>query len=133
VLQAGDVALESIKSLTEGRGADYVFEASGAEAALQLATEATRPGGQLVILGKTEVNRMISLRFGSMMGEKRIIRSSYGAARPRRDFPWLARRYLDGKLNLDDLITRRLSLDQINEGFDVMRRSDGIRHVVTLD
>jgi len=132
-LPTDDAVLDIVKSLTDGRGADYVFEASGAETALQLAMEATRPGGQLVILGKTEVNRMIGLRFGAMMGEKRITRSSYGGARPRRDFPWLARRYLDGKLNLDDLITNRLVLEQINDGFDAMRQGDGIRHVLTLN
>jgi len=132
-VDADDAALDAIKGLTAGRGADYVFEAAGAEAALQLALEATRPGGQLVILGKTEVNRKVSLRFGSMMGEKRIVRSSYGGARPRRDFPWLAQRYLDGQLNLDDLITRRMPLARINDGFDAMRRGEGIRHVVVFD
>ena len=50
------------------------------------------------------------------MGEKRIVRSSYGGARPRRDFPWLSRLYLEGKLKLDELITRRLRLEEINEG-----------------
>jgi S-(hydroxymethyl)glutathione dehydrogenase/alcohol dehydrogenase len=64
------------------------------------------------------------------MGEKRITRSSYGGARPRRDFPWLARAYLDGKLKLDELITARLPLSRINEGFDAMRRGEGIRTVV---
>jgi S-(hydroxymethyl)glutathione dehydrogenase/alcohol dehydrogenase len=133
VMHADDSTLEMIKAATAGRGADYVFEAAGSEAALQLAMEATRPGGQLVILGKTEVNRKVGFRFGSMMGEKRIIRSSYGGARPLRDFPWLAQRYLDGKLNLDDLISTRLPLDRINEGFDAMRNGQGIRHVVTFD
>lgn len=126
-------ALEHIRSLTGGRGADVVFEAAGAEPALQLALEATRPGGQLVILGKTEVNRQVGLRFGSLMGEKRITRSSYGGARPRRDFPWLAQLYLDGKLKLDELISSRGPLDRINDGFDAMRRGEGIRHVVTFD
>lgn len=124
---------EAVRALTVGRGADFVFEAAGAEASLQLALELTRPGGQLVILGKTEVNRKVSLRFGSMMGEKRIVRSSYGGARPRRDFPWLAQLYLDGKLDLDGLISSRLPLARINDGFDAMRRGEGIRHVVTFD
>jgi len=132
-IAADEETIGSIKSLTAGRGADYVFEAAGSEASLQLALEVTRPGGQLVILGKTEVNRQVRLRFGSMMGEKRIIRSSYGGARPRRDFPWLAQLYLDGKLNLDGLISSRLPLERINEGFDAMRRGEGIRHVVTFD
>jgi S-(hydroxymethyl)glutathione dehydrogenase/alcohol dehydrogenase len=133
VLAADEVAIDIVRGLTAGRGADYVFEAAGTEASLQLALEVTRPGGQLVILGKTELNRQVRLRFGSMMGEKRIIRSSYGGARPRRDFPWLAQLYLDGKLNLDDLISTRSSLERINEGFAAMRRGDGIRHVLMFD
>jgi S-(hydroxymethyl)glutathione dehydrogenase/alcohol dehydrogenase len=133
LIRADEMALEQVRSLTAGRGADYVFESAGAEPALQLASEATRPGGQMVILGKTAVNKQVSFRFGALMGEKRITRSSYGGARPSRDFPWLAQRYLDGKLNLDDLITSRLSLDRINDGFDAMRRGEGIRHVVVFD
>ncbi len=86
-----------------------------------------------MILGKTDVQRRVSLRFGSLMGEKRITRSSYGGARPRRDFPWLAQLYLDGKLNLDDLISSRAPLERINEGFDAMRRGEGIRHVITFE
>jgi S-(hydroxymethyl)glutathione dehydrogenase / alcohol dehydrogenase len=64
------------------------------------------------------------------MGEKKITRSSYGGARPKRDFPWLARCYLEGRLKLDELITARLPLQRINEGFDAMRRGEGIRTVV---
>ena len=132
-LAADEAALDAVKSLSAGRGADHVFEAAGAEASLQLALEVTRPGGQLVILGKTAVNKHVSLRFGSLMGEKSIVRSSYGGARPRRDFPWLARLYLDGKLELDALISSRLPLARINEGFDAMRRGAGVRHVVVFD
>lgn len=132
-LVADEGTIAQVKDLTAGRGADYVFEAAGAEASLQLALEITRPGGQTVILGKTEVNRKVGLRFGSLMGEKRITRSSYGGARPRRDFPWLAQLYLAGKLDLDTLISTRAPLDRINDGFDAMRRGEGIRHVLTLD
>lgn len=128
-----EAMVDELKARTAGRGADYVFEAAGSEAALQLALEATRPGGQLVILGKTQVDRKVALRFGSLMGEKRIVRSSYGGARPRRDFPWLAQLYLDGKLKLDELISSRLALANINDGFDRMRRGEGIRHVVCFD
>jgi S-(hydroxymethyl)glutathione dehydrogenase/alcohol dehydrogenase len=131
-LVADESTIDAVKALTAGRGADHVFEVAGSEAALQLALEVTRPGGQLVILGKTAINRMVSLRFGSMMGEKRIVRSSYGGARPRRDFPWLAQLYLDGKLDLDTLVSARLPLDRINDGFAAMRRGEGIRHVVTF-
>lgn len=125
--------LDAVRALTAGRGADVVFEAAGSEAALQLALDAARPGGQVVILGKMQVDRRVGLRFGSLMGEKRIVRSSYGGARPRRDFPWLAQLYLDGRLRLDELISSRLALADINQGFDRMRRGEGIRHVVMFD
>ena len=129
---ADENAIAAVKELTGGRGADAVFECAGAEAALQLACEITRPAGQLVILGKVGVNQRISLRFGSIMGEKRIVRSSYGGARPARDFPWLSRLYLEGKLLLDELVTTHLPLERINEGFDGMRDGAVVRAVVTF-
>ncbi len=129
---AGPEAVAAVKALTAGRGADYVFECAGAEATLQFMLDALRPGGQAVILGKTNVNKKVSLRFGSLMGERRIVRSSYGGARPRRDFPWLAKLYLDGRLKLDELITRRLKLEEINAGFEAMTRGELVRAVIEL-
>jgi S-(hydroxymethyl)glutathione dehydrogenase/alcohol dehydrogenase len=130
----GDAAshIEAVKALTADRGADFVFECAGAEAALQLSLDCTRPGGSLTILGKVNVDKKVSLRFGSMMGERRIVRSSYGGARPRRDFPWLARLYLDGRLKLDELITQRLPLERIDEGFDAMRLGRTLRTVLEI-
>lgn len=121
-----------VKDLTGGRGADYAFECAGGEPALQTMFDVVRVGGQAVILGKVNVDRKVSLRFGSMMGEKRVIRSSYGGARPRRDFPWLARCYLEGRLKLDELISVRLPLERINEGFDAMTRGEIVRAVLMM-
>jgi S-(hydroxymethyl)glutathione dehydrogenase / alcohol dehydrogenase len=129
---AGDVA-ERIKALTEGRGADYAFEAAGNKSTFRLAVEAVRPGGQVVWLGKINVNEEVSFRWGSLMGERRIVRSSYGDARPRRDFPWLANEYLSGRIKLDELITKRIRLEDINEGFVSLARGEGIRTVVMFD
>jgi S-(hydroxymethyl)glutathione dehydrogenase / alcohol dehydrogenase len=125
-------AIAAVKRLTAGRGADYVFESAGHETTFALSTEITRPGGNLVFLGKVNVDKQVAFRWGSMMGEKRIVRSSYGGARPHRDFPLLAQSYLDGKLKLDELVTARLTLDQINDGFAAMTRGEGIRSVVTF-
>ena len=127
-----DDAVAIVKRMSQGRGADYVFECAGAEGALRAALEMVRPGGEAVFLGKVNVNREVSFRWGSVMGEKRITRSSYGGARPRRDFPWLAQLYLDGDLDLDVLVGERLSLEDINAGFDNMRRGAMIRSVVDL-
>jgi S-(hydroxymethyl)glutathione dehydrogenase/alcohol dehydrogenase len=130
----GDAAelVAAVRALSAGRGADFVFECAGGEAPLQLALDCTRAGGALVILGKVNVDRKVSLRFGSLMGERRIVRSSYGGARPRRDFPWLARLYLDGRLKLDELITQRLPLERIDDGFDAMRAGRTLRTVLEI-
>lgn len=131
-VSSGDVAGQ-IGALTGGRGADYVFEAAGRHEAFALSVEAVRPGGQVVWLGKVNVNEEVRFRWGSLMRERAIVRSSYGNARPRRDFPWLVEEYLRGRLKLDELITRRIRLEEINDGFAALARGEGIRTVVMFD
>ena len=130
---SADDALMAIRELTAGRGADCVFEAAGRPATFRLSAEAVRPGGQIVWLGKVNVNEDVAFRWGSLMGEKQIVRSSYGGARPQRDFPLLAQAYLDGSLYLDELVSRRISLDEINEGFAALKAGEVVRAVVTFD
>ncbi|HVH81250.1 MAG TPA: zinc-binding dehydrogenase, partial [Stellaceae bacterium] len=120
------------KSKTGGRGVDTVLEAAGSAAGFGLSVEVVRPGGEVIWLGKTDVTSEVAFRWGALMGEKRIRRSSYGGARPARDFPMLARAYLDGKLYLDELITRRIALDEINAGFAALKVGDAIRSVVVF-
>ena len=127
-----DDAVDSVRNLTAGRGADYSFEAAGNEKCLQQALEAVRPGGWIVILGKVNFDSYVSLRFGSLIGEKQITRSSYGGARPSRDFPLLAQYYLEGKLKLDELISQRIPLAEINNGFAAMKKGEGVRTVITF-
>lgn len=122
-----------VRAMTRGRGADHSYEAAGSESAMRLALEVARPGGDVVILGKIPVDRDVAFRFGALMGEKQITRSSYGGARPAIDFPTLAQAYLDGRLKLDELITQRLRLEEINAGFDAMRRGATLRSVVVFD
>ena len=124
--------LEKLRALTGGRGADYVFEAAGHKSSFPLSVEAVRPGGEVTWLGKINVDEEVAFRWGTLMGEKRIVRSSYGGAVPRRDFPWIAREYLDGRVKLDELITRRIALHEINDGFARLARGEGIRTVVQL-
>ena len=121
------------KAATGGRGADVVLEAAGSPAAFRLTAEAVRPGGHIIWLGKVDVQQDVAFRWGSLMQEKRIRRVSYGNARPHRDFPLLARAYLEGSLMLDELISRRITLDEINGGFDALKRGETIRSVVIFD
>ena len=126
-------AVAAVKQQTGGRGVDVVIEAAGSASAFRATPEAVRPGGHIVWLGKIDVDKDVSFRWGSLMQEKRIRRVSYGNARPRRDFPLLARAYLDGDLMLDELISRRLTLAEINDGFAALKRGETIRSVITFD
>ncbi|MEO5692740.1 MAG: Zn-dependent alcohol dehydrogenase [Usitatibacter sp.] len=128
---APDVA-DRVRALTGTRGADYVFECAGHKSAFRLSVELARPGGQIVWLGKVNVNEEVGFRWGSLMGEKRIVRSSYGDAVPRRDFPWIAHEYLEGRVMLDELITARIPMEDINEGFATLARGEGIRTVMEM-
>ncbi|MBL8672478.1 MAG: Zn-dependent alcohol dehydrogenase [Alphaproteobacteria bacterium] len=127
---AREDAVAFVKVLTGGRGADVVLECAGNEKAFRVSVEACRPGGQVVWLGKVNVDKDVAFRWGSLMGERRFTRSSYGGARPQRDFPLLAQAYLHGTLELDALITRRIRLEEINEGFAALKRGEAIRTVV---
>lgn len=125
-----DDPVAAVRALSEGRGADCVVESAGNQRAFRASVEAARPGGRVVWLGKVAVDDEVSFRWGSLMGEKRITRCSYGGARVSADIPALARSYLDGTLRLDELITARIGLDDINAGFDDLRAGLAIRSVV---
>jgi S-(hydroxymethyl)glutathione dehydrogenase/alcohol dehydrogenase len=130
VLSANDSLLAAHADLTHGRGADCVIEAAGNPQSFQSSVDLVRPGGQIVWLGKLPVSHQLSLRWGSLMGEKRIVRASYGGANPIRDFPMLANAYLDGRLKLDEYITSRVRLEDVNEGLDRLNRGLEIRSVI---
>ena len=125
-----DDAISVVQRLTDGRGVDCSIEAGGNEATMQLALDVARAGADVVILGKLPFDTPLTLRFGSMMGERRIVRSSYGGVRPPRDFPMLARAYLDGRLHLEELVSRRISFDGINEAFAGMAAGTIVRAVL---
>jgi S-(hydroxymethyl)glutathione dehydrogenase/alcohol dehydrogenase len=129
----GEDAISIAKSETSGRGADTVIEAAGSGIAFRTSAEAVRPGGEIIWLGKIDVEKDVAFRWGALMQEKRIRRSSYGDARPWRDFPLLAQAYLEGRLLLDELITQRIRLPAINDGFAALRSGKAIRTVVTFD
>ena len=132
-LNANEVDLvEAIKDETAGRGTDYTFEAAGIDHTIQPSLDVTRPGGNLILLGKTEVDKQLPLRWGSLMPERVITRSSYGGARPKIDFPFLARAYLEGNLMLDELIDKRIKLEEINDGFADLEAGWLVRAVIEM-
>jgi S-(hydroxymethyl)glutathione dehydrogenase/alcohol dehydrogenase len=131
-LLADEHLLEAHAALTLDRGADAVIEAAGNGQAFRTSLELVRPGGRLVWLGKLPPQQDVALRWGSLMGEKHIVRSSYGGARPQRDFPMLAHAYLEGRLLLDEYVTRRITLADINAGVDGLRSGHDLRALVQL-
>ncbi len=131
-LIADDSLIEEHTALTSGRGADYVFEAAGNEAAFRASVEIVRPGGQVIWLGKVPVDQQVAFRWGALMGEKKIVRSSYGGATPARDFPLLVDAYLDGRLHLDEYLTGSTTLDDINLGLARLKEGLDIRSVAVL-
>ena len=127
---AGDVPAE-VRALTGGRGADFVFDTVGSPATLAAAIASARKGGAVVLTGLSRVDGVGSIpMFPFVMQEKRLIGSVYGSGNPSRDIPRLAALYEDGKLKLDELVSRTYALAGINDALDALAASDGARGVV---
>jgi Zn-dependent alcohol dehydrogenase len=128
---AGDVPSE-VRSLTGGRGADFVFDAVGSPGTLSTAIAAARKGGTVVLTGLSRVDSQGSIpMFPFVMQEKRLIGSVYGSGIPSRDIPRLVTLYQEGKLKLDELVSRTYPLDRINDALGALAASDGARGVIT--
>lgn len=125
-----DDLLSVVHGLTGGRGADVVIECAGTEPSLQASVEAVRPGGRVVWLGKLPAAQTARFRWGSLMGEKRIVRSSYGGTRGREDFPALAALYLEGRLVLDPLVQAEGTLADTARWLDAVGSGRALRNVI---
>jgi S-(hydroxymethyl)glutathione dehydrogenase/alcohol dehydrogenase len=116
--------------LTKG-GADYSFECVGNTDLMRQALECCHRGwGVSTIIGVAAAGREISTRPFQLVTGRRWQGSAFGGARGRTDVPKIVDWYMDGKINIDDLITHVLPLDRINEGFDLMTSGASIRSVV---
>jgi S-(hydroxymethyl)glutathione dehydrogenase/alcohol dehydrogenase len=114
-----------------GGGADYSFECVGNTTLMRQALECCHKGwGVSTIIGVAEAGKEISTRPFQLVTGRRWIGSAFGGARGRTDVPKIVDWYMDGKINIDDLITHTMPLEQINEGFDLMTRGESIRGVV---
>lgn len=131
---AEDQPVEYIQEQTDGRGADYVFEAVGIPGLMERALDATRPGGSLVIAGIAPMGSSTNFP-GSIIArqEKRVVGSYYGSADPHRDFPKIIDLYMSGKLKLDELVTRTYALDEINQAFEDMLSGANARGVILFE
>jgi S-(hydroxymethyl)glutathione dehydrogenase/alcohol dehydrogenase len=117
-------------SLTKG-GADYSFECVGNTTLMRQALECCHKGwGTSVIIGVAAAGQEISTRPFQLVTGRNWRGSAFGGARGRTDVPKIVDWYMDGKINIDDLITHVMPLDRINHGFDLMAKGESIRSVV---
>jgi S-(hydroxymethyl)glutathione dehydrogenase / alcohol dehydrogenase len=127
---SGDLVAHLVE-LTGG-GADHSFECVGNTTLMRQALECAHRGwGQSIIIGVAGSGQEIATRPFQLVTGRVWKGTAFGGARGRTDVPRIVDWYMDGKINIDDLITHVLPFEQINEGFDLMRRGESIRTVVT--
>lgn len=132
LLGGPDLATQ-VSELTGG-GADAAFEAIGRVATMEQLPGLIRPGGRAVFVGLPPEGQELRIDGLQLAYDgKTIIGSNYGGLVPARDFPRVADAYLAGKLPLDEMISSRVPLDEVNEAFDAMRRGERTRTVIVFD
>lgn len=128
-----DVVAE-IKEATGGEMADYSFECIGLKQTAEQAWSVVGMGGTAVIVGMMPFGQKIEIMgYEVFMQEKTLKGSMMGSNVFRRDMPQYVNMYLDGRLNLDDMVSRHIDLEQINEGYTAMQNREGARTVIDFD
>ncbi len=118
--------------LTNG-GADYSFECIGNVNLMRQALECCHKGwGVSVIIGVAAAGQEISTRPFQLVTGRVWKGTAFGGAKSRRDVPTIVDWYMNGKINIDDLITQVMPIEQINDAFDMMKRGEGVRTVLTF-
>jgi S-(hydroxymethyl)glutathione dehydrogenase / alcohol dehydrogenase len=119
-----------IVSLTKG-GADYSFECIGNVQVMRDALECCHKGwGTSIIIGVAPAGAEISTRPFQLVTGRNWRGTAFGGAKGRTDVPKIVDWYMEGKINIDDLITHKMPLDQINDAFDLMHEGKSIRSVI---
>ena len=128
--EAGDDLVAYLVDLTEG-GADYSFECIGKVDTMRQALECCHRGwGTSVIIGVAGAGEEISTRPFQLVTGRVWKGTAFGGAKSRTQIPKIVDWYMEGKLNIDDLITHKMPLERINEAFDLMHDGESIRSVV---
>ncbi len=126
-------AVEAIKALTGGNGADVCIEAVGHPAVYKQAFEARDLAGTVVLVGVPRPDMTLELPFIEVFGRGGSLKSCwYGDCLPSRDFPMLISLYLQGRLDLDRFVSERIGIDDVEEAFHKMERGEVLRSVVVM-
>ncbi len=121
----------AIKQLTGGLGVDYAFEVIGAAALIVDAFNSVKRGGKAVVVGVPAFGEEVSIPgMAVALEEKSLIGSLYGSANLRLDMPRMIELYMQKKLKIDELISRTISIDEVNGAFDAMRTGEVARSVI---
>ena len=122
--------VEAVIELTNG-GADYSFEAIGNVNTMRQALECAHRGwGESIIIGVAGAGQEIATRPFQLVTGRVWKGTAFGGARGRTDVPKIVDWYMNGKINIDDLITHTMGLDEINSAFDLMHEGKSIRSVI---
>ena len=132
LMMAGDDTVERILEMTDGGfGADYTFEATGNVKVMRQAVEAARMGwGLCTVAGVAGKGETLDVIPRLLITGRRVAGSSFGGVKGREGVPKLVDRYLQGEIDVDPFISHRITLDEVNRGFELMEAQDGIRSVI---
>ncbi len=115
-----------------GGGLDYAFEVVGFPALVRQAMDSVRPTGRAVMVGVQPTGQDVSVEGWHLLQDRTLIGAWHGAARARVDFLWILDLYNQGKIKLDEMISRYRPLDEINEAFDDMNKGVIARTEITF-
>jgi S-(hydroxymethyl)glutathione dehydrogenase/alcohol dehydrogenase len=133
VVNAGECdPVEAVRELTGG-GVHYSFEAIGLKPTTEQAFKMLARGGTATIIGMIPVGTMIDLHGPEFLMERKIQGSNMGSNRFRVDMPRFVDFYLQGRLHLDDLISRKIKLEDVNEGMEALKTGEIARSVIMFD
>jgi len=131
---AGNDVVDWIREETGGFGVDYTFEATGNVHVMRQAVEAAREAwGLATMVGVAGKGKTLDIVPRLLITGRRVTGSSFGGVRGRTQVPLLVERWLAGEIDVDSLLSHRLSLDEVNRGFELMEAQDGIRSVIVFE
>jgi S-(hydroxymethyl)glutathione dehydrogenase / alcohol dehydrogenase len=130
---AGDGVVDRVLAETGGYGADFTFEATGLVGVMRQAVESARMGwGTVCVTGVAGRGETVDIVPRYLITGRKVMGASFGGVKGRDQVPQLVDRYLAGDIDVDSFVSHRMSLDDVNRGFDLMHHQDGIRSVMTF-
>lgn len=128
---SGTDPVDAVRTLTGG-GVHHAFEAVGMKVTAEQSYEMLRNGGQATVIGMIPVGVKIELNGVDLLYEKTMTGSNMGSNQFRTDMPRYIEMYLDGRLHLDEMVSNRISLDEVNDGFEEMKTGNVARSVIVF-